>query len=419
MRIFFVSQRVPYPPDRGDKITTFHEIQHLSKSHDVHVFCLGDGAEDLKNTSGLATIVKSVDAVALSRPRAFLRLVKALFDGTPLSVAFFSEPKLHSIIRRKFRELSPDVIFVYSSNVAQFAEHFPHTPRIMQFGDLDSLKFQRYSQCFKLPKRWLYALEAKRLLRHERHVARTFSYSLLCTDSEKHDFDRLIGVSHIRVVRNGVDLEYYCPQGQTKRAGSIIFTGVMDYAPNVDAVVWFCDKIFPLVRRDVPEASFVICGKNPSSEVRALGTRPGITVTGQVPDTRGYMDVAKVFVAPLRIARGIQNKVLEALAMGLPVVSSKPTWEATRLPEGEGIVAAEDTSEFAHYVVRMLTDETYRASMAQRARLAVERNYTWAAQLKLLDQTISDVTNQAASSSVLHESYPGEVSLAVATSHQH
>ena len=400
MRIFFVSQRVPYPPDRGDKITTFHEIQHLSKSHDVHVFCLADGAEDLKNTVGLAKIVKSVDAVAPSRPRAFSRLVKAFIDGTPLSVAFFSEPELHSIITRKFRELSPDVILVYSSNVAQFAEHFPDTPRIMQFGDLDSLKFQHYSQRFRSPKRWLYALEAKRLLRYERHVAQTFSCSLLCTDSEKHDFDRLIGVPHIRVVRNGVDLEYYRPQGRTKRAGSIIFTGVMDYAPNVDAVVWFCDQILPLVRDVVPEASFVICGKNPSNAVRALTTRPGVTVTGQVPDTRSYMDEAKVFVAPLRIARGIQNKVLEALAMGLPVVSSKPTWEATKLPDGEGIVAAEDPLEFAHSVMRMLTDETYRASMAQSARLAVERNYTWAAQLRLLDQTISDVTDRVASTSM-------------------
>jgi glycosyltransferase involved in cell wall biosynthesis len=164
----------------------------------------------------------------------------------------------------------------------------------------------------------------------------------------------------------------------------------MDYFPNVDAVVWFCDKVLPIVQQRIPEAGLTICGSQPAAAVRRLAKRRGVTVTGRVPDTRPYLDGAEVFVAPMRMARGIQNKLLEALAMGLPCVASAAA-AGTVVEDGEGILAADDPEEFANHVVRLLRDGAFRAAMASKARAAAEANYRWEAQLACLDRVIAAV----------------------------
>jgi hypothetical protein len=176
--MFFISQRVPFPPDRGDKITTFNEIRHLSTKHEVHVFCLADGKPDLDNIPGLRRYAQSVTAVPVIGWTSKLRALKAMFAGEPLSVAVFNEAKLHSAIGRKFAELQPDLIMVYSCNVAQYAEHFPQVPRIMQFAELDSSRWGQFARRSRLPLRWIYAIEQRRFFAYERHIARTFSHAL-------------------------------------------------------------------------------------------------------------------------------------------------------------------------------------------------------------------------------------------------
>ncbi|HEY3910167.1 MAG TPA: TIGR03087 family PEP-CTERM/XrtA system glycosyltransferase [Stellaceae bacterium] len=392
MRIFFVCQRVPFPPDRGDKITTFNEIRHLSAAHEVHVFCLGDGARDLDNIPGLRAYAKSVTAFPVNGKRSRLRALAALAAGTPLSVAAFNEAALHQGIRRQFDALRPDLIIVYSCNVAQYAEHFPQVPRIMQFADLDSLKWGQYAARATIPLAWIYAAEQRRLLAYERRIARSFSHALVCTAVEQRDFARLIPGAAVSLVGNGVDLGYFRSEGRSKRPGSMVFTGVMDYLPNVDAVLWLCDEILPLVRASVPAASLTICGSRPTARVRRLAKQPGVRVTGWVADTRPYLDEAEIFAAPLRMARGIQNKLLEGLAMGLPCVTSIAAWSGTVVAQGEGIVASDDPREFAAQAVRLLRDDSYRASMAQKARAAAERHYRWDAQMAHLDRAVAVVT---------------------------
>jgi len=392
VKIFFICQRVPFPPDRGDKITTYNEMKHLSASHEVHVFCLADGEKDLENVAGALGFARAVTAVPVTHWGTRLRALLALFTGKPLTVAMLRQAKLHSAVAQTFAEVKPDLIFVYSSNTAQYAAPFAGVPRIMQFADLDSLKWRRYAERAKAPMRWIYALEARRLLAYEKKIARSFSHSLLCTDAEVRDFEAVVPGAPVSTVGNGVDLDYFRSGGVAKVPGAIVFTGLMDYLPNVDAVVWFCDAILPRVQARIPSATFVICGNRPSAEVQRLAARPGVTVTGWVADVRPYLDAAEVFVAPLRIARGIQNKVIEALAMGLPVVSSTAAMNGTVIREGEGIVASDDAGVFAQHVVRLLSDDDLRADLARRARLAVERDYTWAAQMVLLDRVIAEVT---------------------------
>ena len=388
MRIFFICRRVPFPPDRGDKIATFNEIRHLSAAHDVHVFCLADGAADLDNVAGLREVAKSVTAVPVTGMAIKLRALKALFLGEALTVAALGEPALHDAVKREFAALKPDLIMVYSCNVAQFAEHFPNVPRIMQFGDLDSLRWGQWAARSRIPLKWIYAVEQQRFLDYERHIAHTFSHALVHTAIEREDFERLIPGVPVSLVGNGVDLDYFRPAGEAKRPGSMVFTGVMDYLPNIDAVTWFCEEILPRVQARLPEASFTICGNRPTASVRQLAGRPGVSVTGWVPDTRPHLDRAEVFVAPLRMARGIQNKLLEAMAMALPCVCTTTTWRGTIVPRGEGILAADDPGELAGHVLRLLHDAGYRAEMAQKARAAVEANYRWETQLAALDRVV-------------------------------
>jgi sugar transferase (PEP-CTERM/EpsH1 system associated) len=397
MRMFFICQRVPFPPDRGDKITTFNEIRHLSTKHEVHVFCLADGRRDLDNIPGLRRYAQSVTAVPVIGWTSRLRALKAIFAGEPLSVAAFNEAKLHDAICRKFAELRPDMIMVYSCNVAQYAEHFPRVPRIMQFAELDSSRWGQFARRSRLPLRWIYALEQRRFFAYEQHIARTFSHALVCTAAEQRDFARLIPDAPVSLVGNGVDLHHFYSKGVAKRPGSIVFTGVMDYFPNVDAVVWFCDKVLPTVQRQIPEAVLTICGSRPTAAVRRLAKRRGVTVTGRVPDTRPYLDGAEVFVAPMRMARGIQNKLLEALAMGLPCVASQAAATGTVVPDGEGILAADDPEEFAEHVVRLLRDGAFRAEMASKARAAAELSYQWEAQLACLDRVVAALSPRPAS----------------------
>ncbi|MGC2202695.1 MAG: TIGR03087 family PEP-CTERM/XrtA system glycosyltransferase, partial [Stellaceae bacterium] len=380
-------------PDRGDKIATFNEIRHLSAQHEVHVFCLGDGAVDLGNLSGLRDYAASVTAVPVSASAIRFRALRALISGRPLSVAALNEPKLHTAIRCKFAELHPDLIIVYSCNVAQFAEHLPDVPRIMQYGDLDSLKWRQYAQRSRIPLKWIYALEDRRLLAYERHIAHAFSHCLVHTENERDDFERLIPGVPVTLVGNGVDLEYFRTTGAAKRPASMIFTGVMDYRPNIDAVMWFCDDILPAIRAEIPEANLMICGSRPVAAVRRLAKRGGVTVTGWVADTRPHLDRAELFVAPLRMGRGVQNKLLEALAMGLPCVASTAAWRGTLVPLGEGILATDDPLQFAGYIVRLLQDNKSRSEMAAKSRAAAEKEYRWELHLEHLDRAIAEVTS--------------------------
>jgi len=392
MRIFFVCQRVPYPPDRGDKIITFHEVRHLSKSHEVHVFCLADGEEDLANVPALRGYAASVTAIPVTAAKSRLRSLGALIAGRPLSVAAYDEAMLHDAIIRKYDEARPDLIIVFSGNVAQYAEHFAGVPRIMQFHDLDSQKWAQYAKWSRIPLKWIYRIEADRLLAYERSIARRFSHALVCTAAEQRDFERLFPGIAVSLVGNGVDLDYFRSARKQKSPGALVFTGVMDYFPNVDAVLWFCDRILPAVQAQIPEATLTICGNRPNAAVSRLAERKGVTVTGWVPDTRPYLDTAEVFVAPLRLARGVQNKVLEALAMGLPCVASHPAWRGTVVPKGAGILVTDDATEFADLVVRLLNDPVLRAELSGKARAAVEAEYHWEQQMAVLDRIVAMVT---------------------------
>ena len=286
-----------------------------------------------------------------------------------------------------------DLIVVYSSGMAQFVEKYAAVPRIMQFADLDSLKWQQYSTSAPLPMRWVYGLESRRLLRYQCRLAAAFSHSLVCTPREVRDFRQLIPGAPVSCVSNGVDLDYFQPLTLPKQDKSLVFTGVMDYFPNVEGVSWFCREVLPLIRREVPGITFTICGARPNAVVRALQSQDGVTVTGRVPDVRPYLARSSVCVVPLRIARGIQNKLLEAMAMGLPTVASTAAFEGVEAEKDTHLLVADEPADFAGLVVRLLKDEELRTQMGREARACMEANYRWETQLRRLDQVVAAITH--------------------------
>jgi sugar transferase (PEP-CTERM/EpsH1 system associated) len=393
MRILYLAQRVPYPPDRGDKIRTYNEIRHLARRHEVAVACLADGPEDLDNVAGLAGLASSVDAVPLSRRRARLRALAALASGGPLTVAYFNERELHRRVAARMAATPFDAVVVYSSGVAQFVEKYAGVPRIMGFADLDSLKWAQYAQRSRRPMSWVYALEARRLLRYERRLAHTFSHSLVCTPREMRDFQELIPGAPVSCVSNGVDLDFFRPMELPREENSLVFTGVMDYFPNVKGVLWFCREVLPRVRQQVPGATFTICGSRPTPAVLELGNLPGVRVTGRVPDVRPYLARASACVVPLHIARGIQNKLLEAMAMALPTVATTAAFDGVEAERDRHVFVADDADDFARAVVRLFTDEGLRVRTGAAARAHMEASYCWEAQLGRLDEILASLTN--------------------------
>src|SRR5437868_13466312 len=260
MRILFLSQRVPHPPNRGDKCATYHYVRHLARRHEVAVACLADGPADLENVAGLSSLTRSVDAVVCSPIRRRARALTALAGGRPLTVAYFDEPELRARVRARLAAERFDVALVYGSGVAQYVEDAQHLPRVIQFSDLDSLKWEQYAAASRPPKRWVYRTEARRLLAYERYLAATFTRSLVCSDRERDEFRRRIPGVPVEVVRNGVDLSRFRPVNGDQEPHHLVFTGVMNYLPNVDGVNWFCREVFPRIRASVPAAKFTICG---------------------------------------------------------------------------------------------------------------------------------------------------------------
>lgn len=369
----------------------YYYIRHLARRHEVAVACLADGKADLDNVAGLAPLAQSVDAVVCSPTRRRARALSALATGRPLTVAYFDEPELHARVRDRLAAERFDAALVYGSGVAQYVEPFPRLPRVIQFSDLDSLKWRQYAAAARPPKRWVYATEARRLLAYEKYLAATFARSLVCTDAELADFRRLIPDVRADVVRNGVDLDRFRPTGDERDPLNLVFTGVMDYLPNVDGVLWFCRDIWPHIQTAVPGATFTICGSSPTREVTALGRLAGVTVTGAVPAVGPYLNQAGLAVVPLRIARGVQNKLLEAMAAGLPAVATTIARTGVMAEDGRDLFVADEPADFAAAVVRLLRDRVLRETVGRAARAVVETNYSWDRTLMRLEEILTEV----------------------------
>jgi sugar transferase (PEP-CTERM/EpsH1 system associated) len=390
-KVVFLCQRVPWPPDRGDRITTWHLLQHLmQRGADLHIGCFQEEDRDAEGVAFLASRCREIVAPRLSRRTRKLTSLRGLLTGEPLTLPFFRDRALHAAMRRWSRPAPPDLCFVYSSSMAQYALGEPAGAKVMHFAELDSDKWGQYAAKSGALGRWIYGREAVRLLAFEDRVARQFTRSLVVSDVERTLFrERIPGIDPA-VLPNGVDVEHFTSQGDGNRAPhTAIFTGVMDYEPNIDGVCWFVDRCWPELRQRFPDARLLVVGSKPVPKVLALAQQPGITVTGRVPTTPPWFDQAAVAIAPLRLARGVQNKVLEAMSMGLPVVSSPQASQGLGdVPPGTLTIADGETATTAAVAELFAAPDRARA-MGRAAADWVRREWRWERVYQRLDELLA------------------------------
>jgi sugar transferase (PEP-CTERM/EpsH1 system associated) len=384
MKLLYLAHRIPYPPNKGDKIRSYHELcAFIERGHEVHLLAFADEISDLSYQVDLAHLCASTQIVPLHRNAAKLRAMTSLLINRPFSLGYFASQKMKSLVKRSIAEHEFDAIFVYSSSMAQYAPQELLSRAIMDLVDMDSEKWRDYARLKRGAWAWLYELEWKRLRKYEHAIVSRFAYTIVTTQREASllsELDEFTRHARLRVITNGVDLDEYYAEGRMIRLTSprLVFVGAMDYYANVDGARWFVEEILPLIREREPRTEFFIVGANPTREVKKLGERQGVTVTGYVDDVRPYLQAATACVVPLRIARGVQNKLLEAMAAGRAIVATKEAAAGLCVEDGEQLLVAQTSRAFADAVIRVIREEPLRKNLAARARHFVEIHHDWA-----------------------------------------
>lgn len=391
--LLFLCHRIPFPPDKGEKIRAFRILEHLARNFRVHLGFFVDDPNDMQHVDALKPYCAGLKAVPLSPIVAKMRAIGGLLTGQPLSVASFSNAAMQDWVRDVLKTDPPTVVFVYSSAMAQFVMDEPlgAARLIMDFVDVDSDKFRQYAKAARPPMSWVYAYEARKLLEFDRRVARKADASLLVSDAEAALFRDLVpeAATRIHAVSNGIDCEFFSPLHEFptpfKTAGPhFVFTGTMDYRPNIDAVVWFAKEIFPTIRNKHPAATFTVVGAKPTPQVQNLAAQPNVFVTGRVADVRPYLAYADVVVGPLRMARGIQNKILEGMAMAKPVVTTAQGLEGITAVPGQHVLVADTAADFAAAALKAA--EAGSRVLGPAARALMESTYSWQGRLSPLNE---------------------------------
>jgi sugar transferase (PEP-CTERM/EpsH1 system associated) len=398
--LLFLAHRIPYPPNKGDKIRSFNILKYLSARYRVHLGAFIDDPGDWQYAEVLKVHCASTHFVPLHPKLALLRSAQGLLTGEALGIPYYRDSRMSRWVRELSGRLDLGGVYVYSSTMAQYASHLTLPSKVLDFCDVDSEKWRQYAERHGFPRAWVYGREARLLADEERRLAERFSAVVLVSNSEADLFRRVAPAAsrHTHTVRNGVDTEYFDPKlafDSPFKAGEspIVFTGAMDYWANVDAVQWFVKEVLPRVSSSQPNARFYIVGSRPADAVLALGRQPNVVVTGTVPDVRPYLAHSRVVVAPLRIARGIQNKVLEALAMGRPLVATGDALDGLEGVEASGALAANDPTAFSAALDRALAPGF---DVAQRARGYVCEHFGWDASLRILDQLLVPAVHSGA-----------------------
>lgn len=404
MDILFLAHRIPFPPDRGDKIRSWNVLKHLASLGRVHLACFADDESDASNLEGLRKALggRLGDAYVQVRCRSKIAAaVEALALDKPLSLTLFDSSALRSFIDKMLARPEVGAVYASSGQMGQFVPERVRQLFVMDFLDMDSEKFADYSKSGAM--RWVYKREAVKLFAFERATAARADVALFVSEAERALFTgkASLPLGDIRSVSNGIDLDFYDPEADFPRLGDhhdplILFTGQMDYRPNIEAVTEFADRCVPLIHEQRPDARFAIVGRNPTPAVRRLAERPGIIVTGAVPDVRTWLAAADIVVAPLKIARGIQNKVLEAMAMGRPVVASSGAFEGIEAQPERDLLVANGAKAQARAILGLLEDSSKAAVIGANARRCMISRYRWDVRLAPLTEILSSEKRAAA-----------------------
>ena len=393
--LLFLAHRIPYPPDRGEKIRAWHILRHLAQRYEVYLgYFSVDGEAAPEHLAALRAICADVQCVGLDRRRAKLRALAHARPGRPLMLDYYGSGALQAWVARVLAGRPVELAFIYSAAMMPYVLGRTTSRIVLDMVDVDSEKWREYATKASWPMRSVWAREARTLLAYERRAAVAAERTILVSEPECQRLRELAPETsdHLAAIENGVDLDRFRPglalaSPYTQAGPQIVFTGNMDYWPNADAATWFAREVLPSVRQERRDAEFTIVGADPGPAVRALTALPGVHVTGRVADVRPYVAHADAVVAPLGIARGIQNKVMEGMAMGRPVIATPQAFAGIRAVPGDDLLVAGTAPAFAGEVLQVLRGDY--PGLGAAGRRAMEAGHTWDASLRRLDALLA------------------------------
>jgi sugar transferase (PEP-CTERM/EpsH1 system associated) len=398
LNILFLAQRVPFPPNKGEKIRTFNQLKYLAHNHKVSVCAPLEQQQDISYFQTLSDEYCE-HVYYQSLPNKIIRLLKGLLTGKALSIANFYSKKLQSTFDILLKEKSFDAVICTSSAMAEYiykSKSFHGLTKkpqlLMDFMDLDSDKWRQYSETSTVPMKWIYQREATILAKYESKITRDFHCSFFIADAEVDLFkSQTEDPGKVLTMGNGMDYKSFIPAETPPYNDDpvLLFTGVMDYKPNIDAVIWFVENTWLEILKKHPKARFIIAGMNPTTTVKGLEKNTGIEVTGFVDDILPYYHQSDYFIAPFRLARGVQNKVLQAFACGLPVISTPMGAEGIDCEENKNILIASTADEFLTALTRLESDEEFRDLVKENALNLIHKKYSWEGKLQILDDVLN------------------------------
>lgn len=392
-KLLYLTHRIPYPPNKGDKIRSYHVLQHLRKHFKVYLGTFIDDEQDWQYVNHLNSLCEETCFVRLDPLLARMRSLIYLFSSMPLSLPYYRSSKLSTWVSNQLSSGTIKHTVVFSSAMAQYISETGIACSVIDFVDVDSDKWSQYASTKVWPQKWVYQREANLLLEYEKYVTKKCSYATFVSEKEAGLFKQLSPEveNKITYFNNGVDTEYFSPSQNFANPYKpdtrvLVFTGAMDYWPNVDAVRWFAAELFPAICTKIPDLEFYIVGARPTKTVLELSAIPGVVVTGSVDDVRPYLAFSEIAIAPLRIARGIQNKVLEAMAMEKLVVASPQALEGITAIPGIELFVADGAEAYIDHVISLL--ENPRMEPGKAARRRVIEDYNWDKNLSRIDRLL-------------------------------
>lgn len=390
MKILFAANRLPFPPYRGDKLKIYNLASLLSKHHELHLVTFLQDKKDEQYIPELAKIFKRIDLIPLPKSASVFQAVKTIFSKKPLQVGFFKSKKMEEKIADILQQEQFDAVHVQHLRLAQYWHNKKQIPRILDLPDAYSLYWKRRVKSSSGPKKWFNFLEFKRVFGYE-DILNEFELSLVCSQEDLYYLQKEKHIQNVHLLPNGVDCaEFSFPDNDYSEEKNILFTGNMDYEPNIDAVVYFAEEIFPLIQKEIPDVKFTIAGQRPVDKVKNLANEH-IEITGFIPKLSEVYKTAAIVVAPLRFGAGTQNKVLEAMATGIPVVSRNIGFKGLGIESGEGAILALNTQDFADTCVRLLKNKELRREVGKKGEEIVRNHYNWQVIAKQLETYLQDI----------------------------
>lgn len=389
MKILFVCHRFPFPPDEGGKIRAFNMIAHLHQNHEITVASLTESSAEREAIDGIQPYCTQYISQHIYKPLAWLKAVLCLFSTVPSSMGYFHSWKLRKRIQQLLKSEKYDLVMVHCSSVAPFVLAANDAPKILDFCDMDSQKWLIYAQHKPFPLSFAYWLEGIKLQRAEKNLAAQFDSSSVATASELETLNSFNVGKPGFCFPNGVDTEYFTPTEIAYEPNTICFMGKMNYYPNEKSMLEFCVHVFPLLRKKYPTLKLSIIGSNPSKKIVALNAIEGVEVTGRVDDVRPFVQRAALSVVPLNIARGTQNKILESMAMGVPVVCSKVAARGIDAVPGEHVLVASSPAEYVACISRLLDQQQERTRFAKAGRERMLSHHSWDCAMREMDVDIT------------------------------